>query len=184
MRLPLPAVEPLCESAKSRSRPGPSLHERLSCLDAPNRMNKHRFWIGLFLSLLGLGIVIVALGMRPTNILDHQWRAKIAPVHLGWMIGSGICVVGLILILQDTFLGNLRIESLEEKERKLREEILTSLAQARMSQQELGELIGWKYGRTGLIGLSAKQMEEIQHLLKRRIENSRLPKEPPWKKKS
>jgi hypothetical protein len=137
-------------------------------LIAPNIMNEPRFWSGLSLSLLGLGLIIVALGVRPT-MLDHEWREKIAPVQLAWMIGSAICIVGLILILKDTFSSNPRIESLEKKEHKLRDEILTSLAQAGMNHEELIDLIRRKYGRTGLIGLNVYQMIEIQHLLKRRI---------------
>lgn len=137
-------------------------------LIAPNVMNKHRFWIGLSLSLLGLGLISIALSVRPT-MLDQEWRAKIAPVHLAWMIGSALCIVGLILILKDTFSSNPRIESVEKKEHKLRDEILTSLGQAGMNYEELVELIRLKYGRTGLIGLNVNQMMEVQHLLKRRI---------------
>ena len=144
-------------------------------------MKEHRFFIGLLLSLLGVGIIGAGLSMRP-NMLDFQWRGKIAIVHLGWMVGSGISLIGLILILKDTFLRNPQIEALQEKEHRMREEILTTLVQARIGQDELGELIRLKYGMTGLMGLNTEQMDEIQRILSRRIAGYEHSEESPEKK--
>jgi len=137
-------------------------------------VNKHRFFIGLFLSLLGLGIIMFFGSMKPpANLPYYEWKRLIAPVHLGWMVGAGICVVGLIMIVRDTFLRDSQVNSVEENERALREAILRELPKARMSQEQLNELINLRYSRTGLVGLTAAQMEELWDFIKHQIDGSR-----------
>ena len=130
-------------------------------------MKRYRFIAGLLLSVGGLAIIIVAgLAKPPMGVPD--WKARIAPVNLGWMLGSAICLLGLIVILQETFSRNPAVESIEREESALREEILESLPRARLDQKELSELIVNLYGRVGLFGLNLDQLKQLRDNIGRR----------------
>ena len=130
-------------------------------------MKKYRFIAGVLLSLVGLAI-IVAAGLAKPPMGIPGWRARIAPVHLGWMIGSAIGLFGLILILKETFSRDAMAEGTEREEMALREEILESLPRAGLNQKELNELIGNIYGRTGLFGLNLEQLKQLRENIARR----------------
>jgi hypothetical protein len=132
-------------------------------------MKKYRFVAGLLLSLAGLAIIVAAgLAKPPMDIPD--WRARIAPVNLGWMLGSAICLVGLIVILKDTFSRD-RFDGIECEAMALREEILESLPRAGLNQRELSELIVNLYGRPGLFGLNLEQLKQLrENIMRRTIE--------------
>ena len=130
-------------------------------------MKKYRFLAGMLLSLVGLAIIVAAgLAKPPMGIPD--WRARIAPVHLGWMLGSAILLFGLIVILKETFSRDPVAEGTEREEMALREEILESLPRAGLNQEELNELIVNIYGRTGLFGLNLEQLKQLRENIERR----------------
>ena len=78
-------------------------------------MKRYRFVAGLLLSLVGLAIIVAAgLAKPPMGVPD--WRARVAPVQLGWMLGSAVCLFGLILILKETFSRDPIAEGIEREE--------------------------------------------------------------------
>jgi hypothetical protein len=121
----------------------------------------------MLVSLVGLAIIVAAgLAKPPMGIPD--WRARIAPVHLAWMLGSAIFLFGLIVILKETFSRDPVVEGTEREEMALREEILESLPRAKLNQEELNELIVNIYGRTGLFGLNLEQLKQLRENIMRR----------------
>jgi hypothetical protein len=119
--------------------------------------------------LLGFIIIVYFGSIKPTNVSFSKWKNEMAPIHLGWMVGLGACVFGLFLVLSDAFLSDRKSESVETYERELRETILRDLPQSGMTEKELNQLINSIYGRTGIVGLTAGQMAELQVLIKQRI---------------
>src|SRR5687768_2234171 len=99
-------------------------------------MKRYRFLAGLLLTFVGLAIIVGA-GLGKPAIGLPEWKARIATVNLAWMLGSAICLFGLIIILKETFSRNQAVERIESEETALREEILESLHGTRLSQQEL-----------------------------------------------
>jgi len=93
--------------------------------------------------------------------------------HVGWMAGSVLCAIGLILIIADAFLTDAQAEAQEGQERELREAIRQGLPHYGMTERELNELINSRYGRTGIVGLNAEQMADLQDLLKQMMAASR-----------
>jgi hypothetical protein len=130
-------------------------------------MKKYRFLAGMLLSLVGLAIIVTAGQAKPPMGIP-DWRARIAPVHLGWMLGSAVCLLGLIVILKETFSRDPVAEGTEREEMALREEILESLPRAGLNQEELNELIVNIFGRTGLFGLSLEQLKQLRENIERR----------------
>jgi hypothetical protein len=133
-------------------------------------MKMYRFIAGLLLCLGGLAIIVTAGLVKPPLDLPYdQWKARIAPVHLCWMLGSTLCLIGVVVILKEMFSRNQAAESIEREEMALREEILESLSRARLNQQELSELIVNRYGTTGLIGLNLNQLKQLRDNIVRRM---------------
>jgi hypothetical protein len=83
------------------------------------------------------------------------------------MLGSAICLFGLIVILKETFSRDPVAEGTEREETALREEILESLPRSGLNQEELNELIVNIYGRTGLFGLNLEQLKQLRENIKR-----------------
>ena len=133
-------------------------------------MKRYRFVIGLALSLVGLAIIIGAGAGKPAMGLPG-WRAGIAPVHLAWMLGAVFCLLGLTLIMKETFWRNPNRERIERAEMAVRREILETLHQTGLSQTELSELIVNLFGRTGLFGLNLDQLQQLHNNLVRRIDD-------------
>ena len=130
-------------------------------------MKKYRFLAGMLLSIVGLAIILAAgMAKPPTGIPD--WRARIAPVNLGWMLGSAICLFGLIVILKEAFSQDPVAEGTEAEEMALREVIVESLPRVGLNQEELNELIVNIYGRTGLLGLNLDQLKQLRENIERR----------------
>jgi hypothetical protein len=135
-------------------------------------MNRRQFITGLILCGLGLTIIVIMGSLKPPlNVPMAEWRARIAPVHVGWMFGAAICLLGVFLILKDTFSSN-GYEPLDTKQYVLREEIFSSLAGAGMAQSELRKLIQRLYGRSSLVGLTTEQLERLLQLIKERQPSS------------
>ena len=65
-------------------------------------MKRSKFSFSIWLVLLGFAIIAIAGIWKPPQFLPyHQWKHRIAPVHLAWMAGLVLCVAGLLLLLRD-----------------------------------------------------------------------------------
>ena len=130
-------------------------------------MKRTKVSLGLLLALLGVAIIALAGIWKPFPFLPYgQWKARIAPVHLAWMGGLALCTAGILLILRDTL-------SWEPDEREmidLRKDILKTLTQNGISQQQLNEIIAARYSKTGLLSLNIVELREVLALLEARTE--------------
>jgi len=125
-------------------------------------MKRSKFSFSILLVLLGVAIIGIAGIWKPVQFLPyHQWKNRIAPVHLAWMAGLILCVAGLLLLLRDALF---RMPD-DRETLGLREEILTKLQQTGFSPQRLNELIAARYGKTGVLSLSTAELREVLTLI-------------------
>ena len=132
-----------------------------------NMMRRTRL-IGLLLALVGLALIIVGGLWKPTTVLRwSQWKARMAPVHLAWMVGLVSCAFGLILILRDTFLSN--DDRRERDQGRLRVDITKLLPATNLSQGQLNALIAERYSKSGLLSLNVEELREVRSLLEQKV---------------
>lgn len=123
-----------------------------------------RFIGGLLLSIFSASWLVYIVNFTPLALRRARNEATIALY---------VFLVGLGLIVFDTFSINRRPQKRELEEEALRAEILAMLPDAHESQRGLNEYLYQTMGKPGILSLQLNELQRVKEYLQRRIDERR-----------